>query len=804
MLRSYINIAIRHLSRHKLFSIINISCLAIGITFSLIIGVYILNQENVNARIKNINNQYLIKSRWKQENMGPDITTLGPLAKTMKDEYPGLVANYYRFDPVANIVSAGNKHFREDISVGDTTFVSMYGFALLYGNQRQPFINNQSAVVTEDFALKFFGKSNVINKAITIQTPSDGSKHDFVISAVLKKLPYNSISNFAISKTEYQVYLPMENNQYFQGGDKGDNWANVFMVGMIELQKGVSPKDIEKPFEQALEKYQPPFVKGNLTIELAGLNNYYLVQNNFAVQKMITSLSLIASFILLLSIINFININIGTSFYRLKEIGLRKVFGSEKLQLIIQFMTESWMLTLIATIISILLYQLLIPVFNQLLNLSLESFWEFDFVKILFLFLLVLLTGFIAGIYPAFVLSSSGIINSVKGKINTAKGGLMLRKTLIVIQFTLAIIVFISALNVSKQVAFFFNKDLGYNKDQVMIISSLPRNWDSLGVIKMENQKTQLLQLPEIKYASLSYDIPNGGGGNINVYTQNSGNFISMLFLAADNDYGKVYNIQTREGKFLNDLNNNLNPGEIVLNETAVKALGWNTAVGKTIHLGAINGLMLTVVGVVKDFYFESLQHPIDPLIIANLNEPFTRSYRYFSLKLSTSDINKAINVLQEKWKTLFPDAGFEYTFMDEQFQSLYKSELQLKKAANIATVLNLIIVFLGIYGVVAFSLSKRTKEIAVRKVIGADARNIIFLFIKDYAMLILIANLIAWPIAYGIVNKWLDNYAYRIRQSIMIYLIVCVFIFIIAFILITAQCFKTANSNPVESLRSE
>ncbi len=481
MLRSYINIAIRHLSRHKLFSIINISCLAIGITFSLIIGVYILNQENVNARIKNINNQYLIKSRWKQENMGPDITTLGPLAKTMKDEYPGLVANYYRFDPVANIVSAGNKHFREDISVGDTTFVSMYGFALLYGNQRQPFINNQSAVVTEDFALKFFGKSNVINKVITIQTPSDGSKHDFVISAVLKKLPYNSISNFAISKTEYQVYLPMENNQYFQGGDKGDNWANVFMVGMIELQKGVSPKDIEKPFEQVLEKYQPPFVKGNLKVELAGLKNYYLVQNNYAVQKMITSLSLIASFILLLSIINFININIGTSSYRLKEIGLRKVFGSEKLQLIVQFMTESWMLTLIATIISILLYQLLIPVFNQLLNSSLESFWEFDFVKILFLFLLVLLTGFISGIYPAFVLSSSGIINSVKGKINTAKGGLMLRKTLIVIQFTLAIIVFISSLNVSKQVAFFFNKDLGYNKDQVMIISSLPRNWDSAG-----------------------------------------------------------------------------------------------------------------------------------------------------------------------------------------------------------------------------------------------------------------------------------------------------------------------------------
>ena len=720
--------------------------------------------------------------------MGPDVTTLGPLAKTMKDEYPGLVANYYRFDPVANIVSAGDKHFREDISVGDTTFVSMYGFVLLYGNQKQPFINNQSAVVTEDFALKFFGNSNAINKVITIQTPSDGSKHDFVISAVLKKMPYNSISNFAISKTEYQVYLPMENNQYFQGGDKGDNWANIFMVGMIEMKKGVSPKDIEKPFERVLEKYQPPFVKGNLKVELAGLKNYYLVQNNYAVQKMITSLSLIAAFILLLSVINFININIGTSSYRLKEIGLRKVFGSEKIQLIVQFMTESWMLTLIATIISILLYQLLLPFFNQLLNTSLESFWEFDFIKILFLFLLVLLTGFISGIYPAFVLSSSGIINSVKGKINTAKGGLMLRKTLIVVQFTLAIVVFISSLNVSKQVAFFFNKDLGYKKDQVMIISSLPRNWDSAGIVKMESFKTQLLQLPEVKYASLSYDIPNGSGGNVNVYTQSSSNFISMLLLAADNDYGKVYNIQTKEGLFLNPHNNNLNPGQVVLNETAIKALGWNTAVAKTIHLGAIDGPMLTVVGVVKDFYYESLQHPIDPLIIANLNEPFTRSYRYFSIKLSSSDISKAVNVLQDKWKTFFPDAGFEYVFMDDQFQALYKSELQLKKAANVATVLNLIIVFLGIYGVVAFSLGKRTKEIAVRKVIGADARNIIFLFIKDYALLILIANFIAWPIAYSLINKWLDNYAYRIQQNVINYLIVCVFIFITAFVLITVH----------------
>ena len=391
----------------------------------------------------------------------------------------------------------------------------------------------------------------------------------------------------------------------------------------------------------------------------------------------------------------------------------------------------------------------------------------------------------------------------MKGKINSQKGGLLLRKTLLVVQFTLAIIVFISSLNVSKQVAYFFNKDLGYNKEQVMIISSIPRNWDSAGVIKMENVKTQLLGIPEIKSATLSYDIPNGSGGFVNIYPGNSNNFISSVLLSADEDYAKVYGINMKEGIFLNSSNSYI-PGQVVLNETAVKALGWNNAVGKIIKLGAANGLQLTVAGVVNDFHYGSLQQSIQPLIIANLNEPFTRSYRYFSIKLNTANISNSINALQNKWKTLFPDAGFEYTFMDERFQALYSSELQLKKAANIATALNLIIVFLGIFGVVAFTLTKRTKEIAVRKVLGADARKIIFLFIKDYTWLILIANIIAWPIAYSITNKWLENYVYRVQQNIIPYLFVCAFIFIVASILIAAQCFKTASDNPVKSLRTE
>jgi putative ABC transport system permease protein len=803
MLQNYFKIAWRNLWKNKGFSIINIFCLALGITFSLLIGIYVLNAEGVNSSIRNIDNQYVIKSKWKRDNQGIPITTLGPLAKTLKDEYPNLVENYYRFDPVVNIISVGNKHFRTQIAVGDTTLVSMYGFPLAYGNPNQAFRNNQSVVVTEDFANKFFGKTDVIDQVISIQTPADGSKHNFTITAVLKNLPLNTVSNF--TDTPYQVYLPMDANQYFQGGDKGDNWSNIYMVSMLQLKPGVTPARLETVFGTLLEKYQPAFVKGNLKIELAGMRKYYLKDNNDAIQKMLTTLSLAAGFILLLAIINFINISIGTSASRLKEIGLRKVFGGAKYQLIIQHITEALILTGTATIISLAFYEILLPVFSQVLNTTLGHIWQLGLGKLLFIVTLMIAVGIISGIYPAFVLSSQNVLNAVKGKIDAGKGGVMLRKALLVIQFTLAIIVFISAIIVSKQVSYFFNKDLGYNKDQVMLISSLPRQWDTPGIARMERARLQLLDVPGVKSASLSYDIPDGGnGGNIAAYPGNNPNSTNLAIIAADGDFGKTYGLQMQEGVFMKYENTSNAQGKVVLNEAAVKALGWTSAIAKTIHLGAANGSVVTVAGVVKDFHLGSMQQKVQPLIIAGLNESFTSSYRYFSVKLNTGDLSTSINAIQQKCNDLFPDTGFEYSFMDDKFQSMYASELQLKKAADIATVLNLLIVFTGIFGVVAFMLTKRTKEIAVRKVLGADIRSILSIFLIEYGALIVISNIIAWPLAYLITSEWLENYAYHIHQSLIPYSFVCLFILLTASVLISLQCFKVASANPVKSLRAE
>ena len=799
MLKNYLIIATRHLSRHKLFSAINILCLSIGITFSMLIGVYIINQKGVNASLRNVENQYFIKSKWKVKNMGLPMTTVGPLAKTLKEKYPELVANYYRFNPVTNVVSAGDKHFKENISICDTSLVSMFGFPLVHGDPEHAFKNTSSAVITEAMAIKLFATTDAINKTITI-TNTTSNKQDYAVTAVLKTIPYGTVNN-SIDPDGYNVFVPLDGNRYFQGGTGADAWDNIYMPGMIELTPEATPDALSKATAQTLTLNLPDNLKGLLEPEFIPLKEYYLKDNNGAVQKMITILSLIAAFILVMAIINFININIGTSSYRIKEIGLRKVFGGERKQLVFQHLTESLVIAFFAALLSLFFYELVRPVFNQLLATRLDRFWRFDLFKIGLLLSLVIGIGFISGIYPALVLSSSKLIHSVKGKIAQTTGGVFLRKGLLVVQFSLAIFIFIGALNVSRQVSYFFQKDLGYDKEQLLVVTAFPKQWDSTGVQKMQTIKNGLKQLAAVQSASLSFEVPDRTPpSTIDLLPEGANRPLVIPFITVDEDYASTFGIQKREGTFFRNYDRPAVNGEIVLNETAAKMLGLKSAVGNIVRMPS--GSSFTVTGVVKDFNYSSFQQSIGPLAFIHVNN--LTQYRFLTLKLHTTDISSTLRQIKEKWKALSPTSPFEYTFMDQRFQSLYNSELQLKKATNVATVLNLLIVLMGIFGVVAFTLARRNKEIAVRKVLGAEVKNILFLFINDYAWLILIANVIAWPIAYFVINNWLQNYTYRIEQNIFTYLIACLLVFFIAFLLITVQCLKTAFSKPIKSLRTE
>jgi putative ABC transport system permease protein len=445
-----------------------------------------------------------------------------------------------------------------------------------------------------------------------------------------------------------------------------------------------------------------------------------------------------------------------------------------------------------------------LPVFCQLMNTSLPSFWQFGIAETGYFILLVLCVGILSGIYPAFVLSTSNTINAIKGKMDSVRGGLLLRKSLLVVQFTLAIVVFINALTISKQVAYCFTKDLGYNKDQVLVVSAFPKQWDSAGVLKMETIIKEFKQVPTVKNASLSFEVPDRKPpSSYDLLPEGSSltGAISIPATSTDGNFANTFGLSMKEGSFFETKTGYI-PGQIVLNESAVKALQLTyPVIGKKIRIPSANA-SLTVAGVVKDYHYSSFQEQVGPVVFVQGMD--VKSYRYISVKMQSADLSKSIASLKERWKQLSPSAPFDYFFMDEKFQSLYRSELQLQKAAGIATWLTLIIVFMGIFGVVTFTLTKRTKEIAMRKVLGADTKNIISLFLKDYALLILIANLIAWPLAFIITNKWLENYVYRVDQSWGIFILVAAITFMASFALITLQCYQVALANPVKGLRTE
>ncbi|MEO6980076.1 MAG: ABC transporter permease, partial [Mucilaginibacter sp.] len=357
MLQNYFTMAWRSLLKNKGFSIINILGLSVGIAFTLLIGAYVWGELQVNHDLKNADNQYIIQSKWKDPNLGLELTTIAQLPKTLKEVYPNLVANYYHWDGVGSIVSSGDKHFRESIQIGDSTLLSMYGFALSHGDAKKAFTDPFSAVITERLAIKYFGKTDVVGQTLTIES-FKGDKHGFTISGVLDKQSKNSVTNVN-DNNQNNIFLPAKAADFL--GRTVDGWNNNVLVGYIELKNGVKPAQLDGPMRHLIKEHAPQQTVDNLTPYLVPLKDYYRESNGGTVKKMIFTLSSIAFFILLMAVINFVNICVGRSASRMKEMGIRKVLGGLRKQLIWQFLIESVLLVMIATLIASAFYLLARP-----------------------------------------------------------------------------------------------------------------------------------------------------------------------------------------------------------------------------------------------------------------------------------------------------------------------------------------------------------------------------------------------------------------------------------------------------------
>lgn len=801
MFQNHLKLAFRNIRKNGFYSALNVLGLWAGILFALLIGAHVWGELQVNQHLRHADRQYLLTSIWKNPNIGLDFTCAGPLGQRLKEAYPQLVANFYRWDGIMSEVAKGDKVFRESIQIGDSTLLAMFGFELLYGDPQSALTRPYSVVITAEKAVKYFGKTDVVGQTLRINNFTGGGR-EFLITGVLRQPPENSVTQLLGNEIS-ALFVSFSTARYFFDREV-NNWNNIIYPTYLELQPGVTAADLEKPIKRLIQQEAADFEKENLTVRPVALQDYHLQKNKALVRRMLFTLSSVGVFILFMAIFNFINLAIGRSGSRIREIGVRKALGGLKQQLALQFLSESLVLVAMATALAFLSYPLAQIPFEQIVGKRLPGLMTFPVAFAFLPFALVLVVGLLAGLYPALFLSSMRTVESLKGKLGTTNKSLQLRKYLVGFQFGIANVVIIAAMVVAAQVKHFFGKNIGYNTEFV-VSAQVPRDWTPEGLRKMMTVRDEMAKLPGVRSASLSFEIPNGNNnGQPLVYraVTDSTTAIVCQQLTTDGHYLDTYQISLLAGEYFNQ--NGINYTKVVLNERAALAIGFpdaESAIGQTLRIPG-DPTLYTIKGVLRDFHFGSMAAPIQPMVVFSLKGSVL--YRYLSFKIAPEGIGEQIAALQKKWTELMPGSAFEYTFMDEILAKIYVAELQMKRSAYAASVLALLIALLGVLGLVSLNLQRREKEVGVRKVLGASVVGIIGLFMREFLLILLIAGIIACPIAWYLLSGWLENYASHIELSPLVFALSLLGMALVTALLIGLQSVKAALANPVKSLRSE
>ncbi|MEZ0450135.1 ABC transporter permease [Sphingobacterium thalpophilum] len=794
-------IAWRNIRKKKIQNLINLIGLTCGITFMILVGAYIWDVHQVNSRIKNIDQQFLLQSTYKKEGFGINLTTIGALPKALYEEYPNLVANYYRLDGLTGIVSNGNTVYEEGMSLGDPSLLTMFGFELLAGNVNTALNNPFSVAITDKAAVKYFGKVNVLGENLQIKN-FNGEKHDFAITAIVKTDVQNAIMDLT-KGMHADIFLPIANETYF--GRSINNWDNPYIAGYIELKPSVTPQQVDQAILNLVHKNKDKEFADQYAPNLRPLKTYYLDDNQGAIRKMIKTLSWVAIFILIMAIINFINFSIAQHITRLKEIGMRKIMGSSRLQLIGQLLTEYILIVAIAALISLPIYILVSPLFAHVLMRELPSLISLPGYFFGLLGLSILMIGLLAGLYPAIKLSNINILASVKNQFAALGDKQLVRKVLLFFQFAVALLLLVCTLIISKQVSLFITSDLGYNKDYLLTVQA-PRDWSETGIRKMETVRHELLQTAAVKSVSLSYETPGLLGSNMQAaFGNNNDTEVQVQRINSDSYFLETYEIPLLAGTFLpRNTATNMTNRPVVINKKAMEDFGFSNAenaIGQQIAVNTPQNKM-TIVGITDNFVANSLHRASPAIIWTDVHDSF--QYRYLSIRLRRGQLSKAVQGLEKKWKELMPDAPFEYQFMDDRIKGLYETELQLQRAAQIASAVSLLIVILGLTGLISLSIHLRNKEVGIRKVLGASLSHLMLLFSKEYYGIFLLAVLVTVPSSYMIMQHWLQNYVIRIEINAFTYLLPLAILLSILGLLVGAIVFRATRFNPVEKLRDE
>ncbi|TMI87518.1 MAG: FtsX-like permease family protein [Bacteroidetes bacterium] len=817
MIKNYLKVAWRNLVKNKVFSFINIFGLSVGLTCCMLITVYIYNELSYDKYHKNINGLYQLATTFVKdgkEDKTPN--TPAPMAAAMKQEFPEIgetarIMALFAEDKTLLQYKDGDeqKSFYETKGfMADPSFFKLFTYHFVEGDPASALNNPNSIVLNEEIARKFFGHQPALNKVIHVNSNTNG-EYDFKVTGVYR--PMNKPSQI---EARFFISIGGGNMEQFikqQTDLVSNNMFNTFFL----LKPGSDAKKLEAKFPSFIDKYMRAglkaagFDKKQFLIPMKQRHLYPGMSNDIVASDTVRVaylyiLGSIALFTLLIACINFMNLSTARSSKRSAEVGVRKVLGAEKRSLIRQFLGESLLMSMIAFVIALAITRLLLPVFAHVSGKNLAMDLSQQGLILAGFFVLAMLTGLLAGSYPAFYLSSFKPVRVLKGRFTNSLSAIALRKGLVVFQFMISVVLIIASVVILNQMHFLRSTDLGFAKDQQVVIplrSTVAKNiYTSLKNEIKSNQQVENVG------ATLYYPgivNPSDMGMYKDGKTQNDGKDVHTNWV--DESLLQTLGIKPVAGRLFSKDFPSDTSSRIILNEEAVKQIGFRSpqeAVGGKVKFDwRGETYSWTIVGVVKDFHFQDLHVPIAPYAFQLNNRPF---YNYLIVHAKTADISSLLKSISASWHKLNPNEPFEYSFIDEDFQKNYEAETRLTAIVGYFTVIAILISCLGLFGLATFSAEQRTKEIGVRKVLGASVTGIVALLSKDFLKLIAISILIASPVAWWIMNKWLRDFAYRTNISWTVFVITTVVALLIALITISFQAIRAAIVNPVKSLRTE
>lgn len=825
MIENYIKIAWRNLLRNKVSSIINISGLAIGLACVLLISMYVADELSYDRFFKDANRIFRVNIDGK---MGNNQFIVGhtppPVGAALMNNFPQIESYTRLYLPGDEIIHYENKGQKSSITeksllAVDSNFLKFFNYPLAAGDPSTCLNGINSIVITQKAAKKYFGDESPIGKTLIF----DGYSSPFTVTAVLKDLPKQSSLQFEVLQTTASipvvkrfswswVWLQMSTYVKFRDIAAIDPARITNLESklpqLVKSQAATAFKRIGQPYEEFKRKggkwdlHLQPLT--DLHLYSADIGTLFFEQSDI---KYVYIFSAIALFIILLACVNFMNLSTAQSVKRAKEVGIRKVLGSLRKQLIRQFITEAILYSFLAAIFATIIVILVLPAFNQIAGKEL-SLAVFINLKTGFGTLsLIILTGLLAGSYPAFFLTSLKPVSILKGSglFNGSGAGFFTRNALVVFQFTVSTVLIICTVVVYKQLMYNQSKDLGFNKENVVVIA----NADRLGKNE-EGLRAELLKLPQVSNASISTSLPTKNSfGDTYIPELNAGdvhsseNNVMLSSFIVDDAFVSTLNLKIKNGRaFSRDFSDS---ASVLLNETAVKLIGWKNPIGKTLTYPGNNNQKFTVVGVVKDFNIESLRTEIAPFaLFYTTSDTYQIGTSYITVRIKPGDYNTALDNIQRKWKAFAPNTPFDYSFMDAEFDALYRSDQVMGKVFTVFTILSVLVACLGLLGLAIYTAERRMKEISIRKVLGASVQNVVTMLSKDFLKLIIIASILAFPIAWYAMSKWLQGFAFRTGISWWVFAISAGITLLIALITISFQSIKAALTNPVKSLKNE